>query len=118
MKQEVIEFTKTIRDEEGKPIGKQEGTVSYNMPEILEEAVQLWGEEVVLSNLLASIRIKIQGIARSAENTEEAQSFVNSYNPSVQRERVGGASKKAIFEALKAMSDEDRKAFLSQLGLV
>lgn len=107
--------TRPIKGEDGKPTGEKEqvqGEVIWNAPETLDEAIQQWGEGVVLSKALASIVIDIQRICRTASDANDAQELVDAFSPSISRERSTiGTSQKALIEALKAMSVYDPAKF-------
>lgn len=101
MKTERISYSKKEGGEES------HGEVTYGMPETIEEAVQHFGEDVVLSKACASITIDIQRICRSADSPEAAQIAVDKFLPGVARARtISGVSKKALMELLKGLSKE------------
>lgn len=114
MKQEGVEYSG--KDKDGTEFS---GSVSYNFPESIQEAIEKWGEDVVLSKAVASVTIDLQRVCRTAGgNGEEAQKLVDAFIPGVTRPRIaGGVSMKAIKEKLKTMSADDKKALLEALGL-
>ena len=93
--------------------------VSINFPESVEEAVQQWGEELVLNKCLAQVKIDARRLCYEAENEERAQEMVNSFTPGVGKERTSsGISKKALYALLKGKSKEEivaLEAYLKQL---
>ena len=94
----------------------QSGTVSMNFPESVEEAVQMWGEEVVLKKCLSQVTIDARRLCYEAEGEEQAQEMVNNFTPGVGRERTSsGFSKKALLELLKGRPKEEVEAFIKQL---
>lgn len=129
--QETIKFSGTIPEQKEvvdeksgdvttpyKAAEKFAGEVVFNMPDSVEEAVQMWGAEVVLNKAQQAVIIDIQRIARSAEgDIEKAQENVNKFVPGVTRRDTGGPSMKALMEALKALPKEQRDALLAQAGV-
>jgi len=82
----------------------QTGTVSMNFPETAEEAIQVWGEEVVLKKCLAQVTIDARRLCYEAENEEQAQEMVNSFTPGIGRERSSsGVSQKALIGLMKEL---------------
>lgn len=109
MIEETISYSKHEGEEE------VSGQVVMKMPETLQEAVQMWGEDVVLSKCLQSVRIDAQRIARSASSPEEAQEAINNWTPGVARKTSrGGASISALLKQLKTLPP-DKKAEVEQL---
>ncbi len=95
------------------------GAVTFPMPETVDEAVQMWGEEVCLGKLSQSVVINVQSVARAAENTEAAQESVNKFTPGVTRTRAsGGFSQKAMLEAMKGLPKEELAAIMAQAAEV
>lgn len=110
-----MEINYTKRDEQtGESIS---GTAVMNMPETIEEAVQMWGEDVCLSKLLSAVVINAQAICRAADSPEAAQEAINSFVPGVSRQRAGGPSQKAIVNAIKNISKERLAQLLKEAGI-
>lgn len=93
------------------------GTVTMTVPETVEEAVQMWGEDVVLQHAIASVKIAAQRICRSCDNAEEAQQAINNWTPGVPRAKEGGPSIRAITAKLRELPPEKRKEILAQIGV-
>ena len=104
------------KDEDGT---KFSGSVTLRVPEDLEEAKLMWGEDVVLSKAVASIVIDAQRVCRTYGNdAEAAQSAINSWTPGVSRTRGTGVSMKALLEKMKVMKDSDPVKFQEFLALI
>ena len=93
------------------------GTVTLNVPETLDEAKQMWGEDVVLSKCIASVIIDAQRIARAAESSEKAQEAIAAWTPGIAKTRGGGMSQAAIAKKLKGLSPDKLKELLAQAGI-
>lgn len=99
-----IEVSYSHKNEDGTTFS---GKVTYTMPEGVAEKVEKWGEKVVDQKAEASVIIALQNLCRNAESEEEAQKLADGYVPGIGRERAtSGTSKKAIMEALKALTPE------------
>lgn len=94
----------------------QTGTVSMNFPESVDEAIQMWGEEVMLKKCLAQVTIDARRLCYEAEGEEQAQEMVNNFTPGVGRERAtSGISQKALMGLLRGKSKEEIAALIKQL---
>ena len=119
MKKEEIGFG--TKGEDGKivPLGK----ATMDMPENLEEAANMYGEDVVLSACVQSIRISAQAVCRraaQAENATEAtvQTALDNYKPGVvTRSASGGPSMATLRKKLKGVSKEQLAGVLADLGI-
>ena len=87
------------------------GTVNFNMPESVEEAVKMWGEDVVLSNVNASVTVAVQAVARKFDDVEKAQEAVSKYTPGIKASRGGGVSKSALAKLLGEMQKTDPEKY-------
>lgn len=96
--------------------------VKYNFGDNLEDAVALFGAEVVFSNFKQNAVIALQGLVRrhlemkedKRKTDEQILATVNAWKPGVAT--VKTTDKKAIImEAFGKMSAEDQKALLEQL---
>jgi len=112
MKSEDVKFTKTVKDEDGNS-EQTSGIVSFNFPETIEEAVNTWGEEVCLTNMLRNVTISVQRVARSADSLDAAQEAVNKFVPGV-TSRSTGPSKAGVYRELDGLGEEDIAALLEQ----
>lgn len=124
MKTEQISFTKTLKDENGNVLRNDDGSpqtiageVNYQVPEDLDEGKRVWGEEVLLSNAIANVVVKVQNICRNAETVDKAQELANAYMPTVSRTKVGGASTEALINRVSKLSPEKKAELLKALGL-
>ncbi len=90
--------------------------VSINFPETVAEAVQMWGETLVLNKCLAQVKIDARRLCYEAENEEQAQEMVNNFTPGVGKERTSsGISMKALVSLLKGRNKEEIEALLLQV---
>lgn len=87
------------------------GQVTMKMPETVEEAVRMWGEDVVLAKCLQAVRVDAQRICRAAGSAEEAQKAIDNWTPGVPRRvaGAGGTSLSALIKQLKSLPP-DKKA--------
>lgn len=117
----LISFNVGKKNEDGQKVSIGEFTITG--PETLEEAVDMWGKEVVLSNAIQSVVISAQGVARRTakdEDAEKVQEVLDKYVPGVSAIRSGGPSKAALGNALKekmAQDPEAVKQMLKDLGV-
>ena len=98
-------------------------TVKYNRPENLAEATEMYGEEVVFSNAMASIVITMQGMIRRhlkgtekspAKSDEEIQALVDAYKPGVSTRQPKDPTAN-ILKSFEGMDAEKRKDVIAQL---
>lgn len=111
MKEIQVGYTKNLED--GQSVS---GQVTYMYPESVEEALQAWGNDVLLSKAEREIVRNIQSICRAAETVEKAQELVSEWLPGIARERqTSGVSKKAILAATKGLSETDLAALIEEI---
>lgn len=82
---------KTVELEVKTKKGEEEVTSKFNykMAETVDEAVQVYGEEVVFELLDSQIRTNAQNIARAAlREGRDPQQAADGYTPGVKRERA------------------------------
>jgi hypothetical protein len=121
MKAETISYKANLKeekDDEGNVTAEAlsyDGTVVYNMPETIEEAVQMFGDAPALSAMLDMVKIKVQAICRRHRTQEEAQEAVSGYVPGVTT-RGTGPTQKQVKEVLSKMSKEDLEKLMKELG--
>jgi len=112
---EVVEG-KEVEKETGKVLKYvHKGEVTYNFPETLEEAVQMWGEEVVLNKCVATVRIDVGKVAKACETPDQSQAAADSFVPGVSRRGTGSISQAALVSGFKNLSAEDQKKILAML---
>ena len=112
-KEEIVNFGK--KGEDGKI--EKLGEVTLRIPETLEEAKAMWGEDVVLSKAIDSVIISAQSIARSQDNVEKAQEVLNTWVPGISRRAGGGTSISAIAKQLKGLDPAKLKEILELAGV-
>lgn len=106
---EVINTTAFIggEGEEKKPVACQ---VTYDFGEVLEDAVRLYGKDVVFALYRGAAKVKIQGIVRSMLEREESnaaiEAFIGTYRLGTAIARVGDP-KRALATQMQSMTDGD-----------
>ena len=103
-------------------VGK-EGSITIQAPETIEEAIQMYGGEAVLTNAMANFVIKLQGNVRSAlekgETAEAMQTRLGGSKMGVAITKSVGlspeAAKAAYLAQFKAADPELRKQMLAEL---
>jgi hypothetical protein len=117
------EITAKAGQEEDAP----SATVVYDFGDDLEEAVELFGADVVYKRFLAAATVDIQALIRrgltrvdkdkqpNPMSTEELQTQVSEWKPGVTKARKSKTEKAQ--EAFESLSEEERNALLASLGL-
>lgn len=92
--------------------------VEYDLPETLDGLVEKFGAEVVASAATDSFTIAIQALMRRHidKSQEEVQALVAEWVPGTRAAAVKKTPLEKAQAALRAMSEEDRAAFLASLG--
>jgi len=116
-----------VKDEEGNAVlidGKpewKEVSGTYNFGDTLDEAVDMFGADVVFSNFVANGKVAIQGIMRAkmkAGLTQEAiQTFLSGYKLGMVVERTQVDPLEAVKAAFATWSPEKKMEYLKQLGV-
>lgn len=96
--------------------------VDFEFGNTLQEAIDLFGEEVVYSNYKKSAVIALQALVRrnldkdgeKQMSEEDIIKAVGEWKPSVAR-IIGASQKEALFTKIEKLSDEDRKALIAKL---
>jgi hypothetical protein len=94
-------------------------TVNKDLPESLKEAVEMYGEEIVFSNVMSSITIALQGYMRTQIKKDNAtpesiQLAIDGWKPGIKvRGRTPLEKAQAILSSLSA---EDRAELLADLA--
>lgn len=120
-KQETVSYKANFKEEVDEKSGEvtqeatsYDGTIVYNFPESMDEAVQMFGERPSLSALNDAVRIKVQALCRRHLTQEEAQEAANGYVPGVSV-RGTGATQKQVKEVLSKMPKEELEKLLASL---
>lgn len=110
MKEITINYTINTGKED-----EQHNSVTLNAPEDFNELGEVWGKGVGYDKAMAQIIIDGRRICVSAESTEEAQEFMNTWTPGSKgmKKSKSGMSKKALLAALMEMKEEDIKNLLA-----
>jgi hypothetical protein len=105
-------------------------TVTYDLGETLDEAVELFGAEVVFRRFSAAATIDIQAMIRrgltrtegegdakkpNPMTAEELQAQVDAWKPGMAKPRKSKSEK--AMDAFNDLSDDDKAELLKQLGL-
>lgn len=107
------------KDENGQVIGEaKEATVTYNFGANVEEAISMFGADVVFDIFLAGAKVKAQGVVRNALNAgTDPQEVINNWKPGVVTRVAGNADPvSALQKKLGSLTDEQKKAILAMLG--
>lgn len=98
--------------------GDNDATIGYDFGETLDEAVELFGEEVVFSGFRRTSVITAQAAIRryleTGHSEEEVQSKMEEWKPGVSLVRVIDPVK-AILSKADAMEDDDIEALIEKL---
>ncbi len=93
-------------------------SVSYDFGDNLDQAVELFGAELVFNRYESAVTIDLQALIRrgiKAEKTdEEIQELTNAWKPGI-KQVIRKSAQEKIKDAFGAMSEEDKKAMLEQL---
>jgi hypothetical protein len=112
---EAYHATYNKKDEGGNILESQELTAEYDFGSNTQEAVELFGEEVVFSTFKAQAVVKLQSVMRSAAKAgKDVQEVVNAWKPGVARVRGKSPVEKAL-SAFGKMSPEEQQAFIASL---
>jgi hypothetical protein len=107
-------------DEEGKVLTNS-ATVNYDFGDTLQDAIDLCGEEVVMSNYTAHSKVALQSIIRTklkaGQTPEQVAEFVSTWKPGMVIERTAVDPKVAFKAAFDAASNEKKAAMLAELGV-
>jgi len=102
------------------PKSGKEMTVEWTAPKDLDDAVRMYGKEVVFNQAVAALRVAIQGIVRNAmggdepKTAKQIQQLVTDYKPGI---RVRGKSpQEKIAETYAKMSKEEKAALIKRLS--
>ena len=107
-----------IKARDGKGAEAKECVVSVQVPENIEEAIQVFGGENILSNALANWTVTLQSAIRrymrAGKTQAEIQSLVGNAKMGMALERVSDP-KAAMLAKFQSMSNEERAAFIKEL---
>jgi len=109
------EITARVGKEEGSP----SATVTYDMGDNLQEAVEKFGDDVVFKRFEQSLVIEIQAIIRrhlsgeTPKTEAEIQALISEFSPGLQRKRK--STKEKALDLLEGLSEEERKEILASL---
>jgi hypothetical protein len=102
-----------------------EATMNFNFGETVDEAVELFGADVVLNGFIRANVVTLQGAMRAklragVEGEDVSDSLLNpvegtAWKPGVQRVATGEAATKKFEANFDKMSDEDQQAYIAKL---
>jgi len=98
--------------------GDKKGSVEYHFGDTLEEAVKIFGEDVVFSHFRQKAVIALQGVVRPAlaagKSPKELQEVANGWKLGV-ASRTGKSKVEKARDAFNSMTEEEKAAFISEL---
>jgi hypothetical protein len=95
------------------------GEVNYNFGENLEEAIDLFGTEVVYKRFKAAVVVDLQGIMRRHMSAKEPlfgddlQAKIDEWKPGVQKARKSKTEK--ALSLLEGMTADEKAEFIASL---
>jgi hypothetical protein len=103
------------------PKSKKTATVNFKLPDTTAQAVQMWGEDVVLGKVRRTVVIDVQAKIRNWLTQEkplteaEIQTAVNNWKPGVTAVKMSFAEKIAAKYAKNEITDQDIEALSAKL---
>ena len=96
-----------------------QGSALVDFPDTLQEAIERYGEEAILSNAWAAWRVVLQAAGRrllaAGKSPEEIQAFFDSVKMGAASERVKTDPITATVMRFKSMTEEEQAEFLEKL---
>lgn len=109
-----------IKDKDGNQIEEVEGNVEYNFGENLDEAVEMFGSDVVFSNFKQSAVISCQARIRAAltagKRDNDLQAVIDEWKPGVKTVTRKSAAEK-LKDLLSGKTPEEIAAILAEAGV-
>jgi hypothetical protein len=106
------------KNEDGSMSERLSTTFDYNLPDSVEDAVEEFGEDVVLSIINQQVKIKVQAAARikmqQGKANDEIQKWAGTYKPGLAAERKSNLDR--IAEAMAKLTPEERKALREKIA--
>lgn len=116
---ERISATYNDKDEEGNVTGTVSGEVDYDFGDTLDEAIELFTEEVILSLFKQSAVIKAQSQLRSCLKADKDEDGINAHfgtwKPGIAVARVAKDPKAEGLKAFEKMTPEERVDYIEEL---
>lgn len=117
---ETVQATATLTDEDGNSTGeKVTGSVEYDFGANLDEAVEVFGADIVYAQFKQNATIALQGIMRraiqSGKSGDELQAAVAEWKPGV-RTRTGKSPADKIKTLLAGKSPEEIAEILNAVA--
>lgn len=105
------------KDEDGKVIGDAlEASCTYNFGETIQEAIDMFGSDVVHDIFCSGAKVKAQAVVRSAlANGVDPQEQLNNWKPGVTT-RTAKDPVSVVQKQLSNLTDEQKQAILQMLG--
>ena len=107
-----------VKARDGKDANSKECVINVQMPENIEEAIQVFGGESILSNALANWTVGIQSgvrrYLRAGKTQAEIQSLMGNAKMGVALERVSDP-RASMLAKFAVMTPEERAAFIKEL---
>jgi hypothetical protein len=111
-------MTELIRVTASKRVGDEdrEAEIMYNFGSNIEEAIELFGADVVFTNFRVAGKIALQARMRSRiEKGQDVSELATLWKPGIQLERTPVNPVTAAKNAYANMTPEERAAFLEEL---
>jgi hypothetical protein len=103
------------KDEDGNTVDSHELSVEYDFGSTLDDAVELFSEEIVLAHFKAHAVVSLQSRMRSAAKLgQDVQEAADGWKPG-QVTRRGKSPVEKAMGAFEKMSDDQQQAFIEQL---
>ncbi len=98
--------------------GGEPFTVTHDLPENIDKAVEQYGHDVVFSRFRASLVIDLQSFMRSQikhdKSVDEVQALVDAWVPGTKK--AGKSPAEKISDLFGKLTEEERSALLSELA--
>ncbi len=112
-------ITAVVPENKEKGTSKQTGSITIQYPETVKEAVEMYGEEAILSNAFANFRVTLQGNIRSGlKKGEDIASISARLSGAKMGIAVAGAKVdpvEAYIAMFQSATPEKKKAMLADL---
>lgn len=96
--------------------GEKEATLTYDFGNNIEEARQMFGDDVVFTNFRQAAKISLQARMRSRlEKDQDVQELATIWKPGIQLERAPADPIAKAKNAFASMTPEQRLALLEEL---
>ncbi len=88
-------------------------TITKALPESMDEALQVYGEDVTFNLFIRKIKQDLQNACRSSEDNDAAQKVADEYTPGVAKQRQPSELKQ-LMALMKEKSVDEINALIAQ----